>query len=140
MITNDQSSVSGEGLWKPCNIGDDVVAKGVGEVVSQVINWSIASCNKCLDDKSNEGNLQHTAGQVNGWSIAACDERLDNKPNVSNLQHSSKLSTASVFDSLRESITLCCVLTTTGLCVTCTRVLCNIALVNDDCIEIVPEW
>jgi hypothetical protein len=111
VITNDQSSVSGEGLWEPSNIGDDVVAEGAGDVVGQVINWPIASCDKCLD----------------------------NKPNESNLQQSSKLTTASLVDSLRESMTLLCVQTTTGLFVTCARMLCNVALLNDSCIEIVPE-
>ena len=56
-MTNDQRSVSGEGLWEPCNIGDDVVAEGVAEVAGQVIDWSIASCDKCLDNKPNESNL-----------------------------------------------------------------------------------
>ena len=53
--------MSGEGLWKPCNIGDDVVAEGAGDVVSQVIDWPIAACDKCLDNKPNESNLQRTS-------------------------------------------------------------------------------
>jgi len=89
--------VSGEGLWEPCNIGDDVVAEGVGEMAGQVIDWPIASCDKCLDHKSNESNLQH-----NG-----------------------KLSTALV-DSLREVITLFCVSNTVQLSLICARVLCNV--------------
>ncbi len=108
MITNDRSSVSGEGLWKPCDIGDDVVAEGAGNVVGQVINWSIAACDKCLD----------------------------NKPNESNLQHKGSLSTASLRDSLRQPTA---VLHVTGLSVTCATLLCNVALLNDSCIEILPE-
>lgn len=64
LITDDQSSVSGEGLWKPCHSGDDVVAEGVGEVTGQVVNWPIAACDKCLDNKPNESNLQHSSKQL----------------------------------------------------------------------------
>ncbi len=102
--------MSGEGLWEPCNIGDDVVAEGVGEMAGQVIDWPIASCDKCLDHKSNESNLQH-----NG-----------------------KLSTTLV-DSLREVITLFCVSNIVQLSLICARVLCNVAVLNGSCIEIVPE-
>lgn len=59
LTTDDQSSVPSEGLWEPCNIGDDVAAEGIGDVVGQIIDWSIASCDKCLDNKPNERNLQH---------------------------------------------------------------------------------